>query len=629
MESRSLSGGQRITIRGYGNATNFNGSGYKAYLNGIPLTDAEGITILDDIDFSTLGKVEVIKGPSSSLYGAGIGGVVKMYTLRPPPRTTRFIQEVLGDSLSLFRTNTRVEHATDNSAVVVNYGHQHSDGYRVHNQSRKDYVLVTADFEASAKQSISTYAAFNHSYDQLAGQLTDDQFRNRDQAFEPPYIANNAHVAIDSLRFGIAHRYEFQPWLNNVTSVYGSGYQLDQTFAFGRTDNLALNFGGRTEFNLNFGEESLGLSGIVGAEVQQTDAFKKSYSFNVATGPGPIRGDLEVKAFQANVFTQWDFHLPLEFTVTGGVSVNFVHYNIKDRCTVNSCPANPAVPTPHADQSGVKDFTPVVTPRVAVVKAFDRALTVYGQISLGYTPPTSGSVVITQIGAVNSSLKPERATLYEVGSKGNLIDGRLLYELALFDMYVTNKFTSQSALDAAGRTYTFTTNAGSQYNRGIEAAVKYAIIRNIDSPLSLVQPFVSYTFSNFRYDDFKSVTNTGAPLDFSRNKVVGVPINVFDAGLDVALKWGVYLYATYQFVDTVPRTFDNTHFAKSYSLLNAKLGYRTDLPERFHVDVFVGANNLLGNLYYTFVFLNMEPNVYLNGPYSPVVYGGVNLSYTL
>ncbi len=37
-----MSGGQRITIRGYGNRTNFEGSGYKAYLNGIPLTDAEG-----------------------------------------------------------------------------------------------------------------------------------------------------------------------------------------------------------------------------------------------------------------------------------------------------------------------------------------------------------------------------------------------------------------------------------------------------------------------------------------------------------------------------------------------------------------------------------------------------------
>ncbi|HZX94957.1 MAG TPA: Plug domain-containing protein, partial [Myxococcales bacterium] len=64
-ESRTVSGGQRITIRGYGNGTNFNGTGYKAYMDGIPLTDAEGTTILDDVDISTLGRIEVIKGPAS------------------------------------------------------------------------------------------------------------------------------------------------------------------------------------------------------------------------------------------------------------------------------------------------------------------------------------------------------------------------------------------------------------------------------------------------------------------------------------------------------------------------------------------------------------------------------------
>jgi iron complex outermembrane receptor protein len=104
MEKRTMSGGQRITIRGYGNNTNFNGTGYKAYLNGIPVTDAEGTTILDDIDFSILGRVEVIKGPASSLYGSGIGGVLKMFTLKPASPGTHITQEALAGSNGLFRT---------------------------------------------------------------------------------------------------------------------------------------------------------------------------------------------------------------------------------------------------------------------------------------------------------------------------------------------------------------------------------------------------------------------------------------------------------------------------------------------------------------------------------------------
>ena len=634
MESRSFSGGQRITIRGYGNATNFNGTGYKAYLNGIPITDAEGTTILDDIDFSLLEKVEVIKGPASSLYGAGIGGVVKMYTLRPKPRTTSFVEELTGGSLSLFRSNTRVEHATDNTALVMNYGHQSSEGYRVHQQSRKDFVMFSADYAASAKQSLSTYASYNHSYDQLAGQLTQSQFLNRDQAFEQPYIDNNAHVNIDSIRFGIAHRYEFQPWINNVTGVYASGYQLDQPFAFGRSDNMSLNYGARTEFNLYFGDPNLGLSGVVGAEVQRTNSFKKSYNFQPSLGgAGPIRGDLEVISFQSNVFTQWDVLLPYAFTVTGGLSVNFVHFNIKDRL------ANYGNPPPgHLDQSGITDFPAEFTPRVALLKSFfNRSLTVYGQISRGYTPPTSGSVVIPAIGAVNNNLKPERGTLYEIGSKGNLLDGRMIYEAALFDLVVNDKFTSQAVTNSSGTVlYTYTTNAGSQKNQGVEAALKYAVIKSSDGAVSLLQPFATYSFSNFRYDNFKSDNNNNAAtIDYSNRKVVGVPRNVLNLGLDATLKWGFYLYTTYQFVDTEPLTFDNAHSAKSYSLLSAKLGYHTDLSQHFRLDVFAGGDNLLGSLYYTFVFLNAyspavpDPNIYLNGPYSQIFYGGVNLIYSL
>lgn len=83
MERRTVSGGQQINIRGYGNgmgfrgvSNNFDSQGLKMYLNGIPITDAEGITMMDDIDFGSISNVEVTKGPSGTLYGLAIAGVV-------------------------------------------------------------------------------------------------------------------------------------------------------------------------------------------------------------------------------------------------------------------------------------------------------------------------------------------------------------------------------------------------------------------------------------------------------------------------------------------------------------------------------------------------------------------------
>jgi iron complex outermembrane receptor protein len=48
----------------------------KFYWNGIPFTDASGNTPLNSLDYGAVQSMEIIKGPGSSLYGAGTGGVV-------------------------------------------------------------------------------------------------------------------------------------------------------------------------------------------------------------------------------------------------------------------------------------------------------------------------------------------------------------------------------------------------------------------------------------------------------------------------------------------------------------------------------------------------------------------------
>jgi len=620
-ESRTVSGGQRITIRGYGNGTNFNGSAYKAYLNGIPLTDAEGTTILDDLDVSTLGKIEVIKGPASSLYGSGIGGVVRFNTIVPEARKTQVSQELTGGTLNLFRSNTRAEIASDNSWFLANYGHQHSDGDRVHTLSNKDYALLSGEYRPSARQGISFIASFNHSFDQLAGQLNEQQFLNRLDFAEPEYLSNNGHVAIDSVRLGVAHRYQFVPAFGNTTSAFASGYQLDQPFAVGLSDNLALNLGGRTELTGRFDAGIATIRAIVGSEIERSMAFKKSYGL-VQSKVGALRGDLQVISLQSNTFAQADVELPAEVTVTAGASLNFVHYNISDRLTAAG----------HLDQSGVKSFDPVVTPRVAVQKTFARDLSIYAEVSQGYSAPASGSVVIPQIGQVNDGLRPERGTLFEIGSKGLLAGERFGYEIALFDLRVTDKLTTQTVLTPAGSVfYVMTTNAGNQNNIGLELDTRYAVLKNANAPISLVQAFAGYAYSHFRYDGFKSDNNNNATtISYDGNKVVGVPEHVVDAGVDVLSRIGVYGNSTLQVVSPVALTFDNAHSAKRYALLNAKAGYRRDLPGAFKLDVSFGVKNITNSTYYTMVFLNQSyagppPQVYLPGP-GTTVFGGVNVT---
>ena len=136
MQTRTPFGGARITLRGYypstsGNSPNSNGLGYQVFLNGIPITDATGTTVLDDIDYSTLGKVEVIKGPNSSRYGSFIGGTVYDGDGASGRKLERAsASRSLSGSDGMLRTNTTFSHASDGSNFVLNYGHQGYNGFR-------------------------------------------------------------------------------------------------------------------------------------------------------------------------------------------------------------------------------------------------------------------------------------------------------------------------------------------------------------------------------------------------------------------------------------------------------------------------------------------------------------------
>src|SRR5688572_19828765 len=75
MEERSP-GSYRLNIRGSSLRSPFGVRNVKTYYNDIPYTDPGGNTYLNQLGFYNIQSAEVIKGPGSSLYGAGTGGVL-------------------------------------------------------------------------------------------------------------------------------------------------------------------------------------------------------------------------------------------------------------------------------------------------------------------------------------------------------------------------------------------------------------------------------------------------------------------------------------------------------------------------------------------------------------------------
>ncbi|HMB73584.1 MAG TPA: TonB-dependent receptor plug domain-containing protein, partial [Gammaproteobacteria bacterium] len=75
----------RVAIRGFGARAAFGIRGIKIIVDGIPETLPDGQGSVDSIDLGSTGRIEVLRGPSSSMYGNAPGCVISVMTEDPPP----------------------------------------------------------------------------------------------------------------------------------------------------------------------------------------------------------------------------------------------------------------------------------------------------------------------------------------------------------------------------------------------------------------------------------------------------------------------------------------------------------------------------------------------------------------
>jgi iron complex outermembrane receptor protein len=250
---------------------------------------------------------------------------------------------------------------------------------------------------------------------------------------------------------------------------------------------------------------------------------------------------------------------------------------------------------------------------------------------MGYKAPVASNIYTPLAGKANTDLKPEKGSQFEIGTKGSLLGDKLVYEVAYFKATFSNKMTLVGVPNAAGTAtlYSYTVNSGSLNNNGIEALLKYNAFSSQDGFVKLLRPFVNFTYSDFTYDSFTFQNNISVPpADYTGKAVAGVPPVTLNFGLDFVSNSGLYGNATYMYRDEMPFTPDGENIVHSYSLINAKVGYRKQIGNHFDVDVYFGANNIASTQYYMMVFVNQLPDAFIPGPKDINYFGGLNLKYT-
>jgi iron complex outermembrane receptor protein len=642
MQRRAVSSGQQFNIRGYGNGvrgtnginSNFDGQGSKVYLNGIPITDAEGITVMDDIDFASIGNVEITKGPAGTLYGLAIAGVVNLTTLKPEKNTTSIGQDIQFGSNGLQRYTTHFQTAGEHSSLLVNYGKQKSDGYMVHTASHKDFVNIAADLQPSEKQNITAYFGYSNSYDQRGGELTITQYNSFDYSGNPDYIKRNAHSEIISFRAGLGQTYNFNSHLSNNTTVFASGASNNASSAGGWTDKNPINFGFRSTFDTKFNlSDQLNLSGITGIEMQQQ--YAQIIGYNMVANPassvaywniGAMRSNQSTISATSSLFTEWTLQMPKDLSMTVGLGYSNMHIELNDKFYVaaNTNPTNFST-----------SYNGMVSPHVALNKIINKSVSVYAAYSKGYKAPVSSYFFIPTTGKLNTGLKPEIGNQFEIGTKGVIANEKIAYQLAIFSAQFSDKMTA-IAVPLNGSTtttaYSYIANSGKQDDKGIELSIKYNAYESKKGFISAIKTFANFAYSDFKYVGYSFQTlsadrQSAVIANYDGKSVAGVAPLTANIGTDIISKTGLYANLTYSYKEAMPISSDGLNKTSSYNLLNGKIGFQNKISKRVDFDLFVAVTNITGTQYAYMVFVNQLPDAYLPAPYRINYFGGINLKY--
>ncbi len=120
----------RVAIRGFGLRSSFGIRGIKIFVDDIPETLPDGQAQVDSIDLGSAERIEVLRGPASSLYGNASGGVIAVVSElggSEPFVEAKISVGELGYEKYQFKTAGQL----DRVDYLFNASHQNFTGYRV------------------------------------------------------------------------------------------------------------------------------------------------------------------------------------------------------------------------------------------------------------------------------------------------------------------------------------------------------------------------------------------------------------------------------------------------------------------------------------------------------------------
>ncbi|MGV3763781.1 TonB-dependent receptor [Parapedobacter sp.] len=614
MEERSP-GSYRLSLRGSLLRSPFGVRNVKVYLDEIPLTDAGGNTYFNLLDAGSLRRIEVLKGPDGSLFGANSGGVVLLRPHGSPSHATSpsASLQLSGGAYGLFHQQLGVSlQPGSNYGFSVNQSYQRTDGYRQHSAMNRKSIQTVQRWKYHANRELRLIGLYSDLYYDTPGGLTAAQFaedprRARPSTATAPGAADQrASIRNRTVTGGLVHDAQLTPKLRHVASIFGMHTDLRNPFITNYELRDEGNIGFRTYIDYTDGAGSAVLWRInVGVEGQYGQNDIANYDNN-----GGVRGDKQaidaLRSSQHFYFARVRADIQRRLILEASTSLNYYGYAFKSSY-------------PNADKVYTENrFDAEWMPRLALSYLFNPTLAWRASVSRGYSPPTIAEVRPSDK-IVNTALAAETGWNYETGARWQSADRRFWVDGSLFYYRMADAIIRQ--LRDSGAEYFG--NAGTVEQRGAELSVAAWVVEPRRTGwLQGLQVGSNLTLSRFRFGDYRVGDD-----DFTGNKLTGVPGSTVVSDLMIRLPFDISAYLMHNYTASIPLNDANTVFADKYHLLQAKVSWENPLGNRLVVRFFVGADNLLNQQYSLGNDINAFGGRFFNAAAPRNFYGGLAIRY--
>lgn len=385
-----------ISIRGQGILTERGVRGISVLLDGIPLNDPSGfVPDLYDVEWASVNKIEVLKGPAGSLYGgSSSGGVINIFTNTGGNKPINGeVSEIVGSN-GFFKTFLQLYGSKDDLDYRVSYSQTNGDGYRDHQAFWGNKLYEKISYHPTKELSLSQIFAHTDYFQQNPEGLNLEQFDNLRQA-NPDALPFNEYQKTNRNTFGVNGKYMFNENHDIELISYLRAWNYKETSnkcaEYRNISNPGVNF----QYNLHLGSGNLKNHISVGTEWKwQNILMYKLQSASDTTRKESIdETNIETKVLLANqiisqqstgVFAIYKFEYN-NFLLIGNARYDILNNELTDKML--------GLDTAKTE----KNFSHTSL-RLSLSYDFDKYITAFANWSQGFTPPSTEELASNPIG---------------------------------------------------------------------------------------------------------------------------------------------------------------------------------------------------------------------------------------